>query len=215
MHFRPMFSCFYVFSLGTALLYRTAVRAATMYAQNGGKAFAQAPAAVSSLRKAGMKSLYSNFTNRINMPKIPFTALATPGKIGKYSVQSLATDFSKASHYAFSSERTLVFYSVGSRLYAYDYNPGHERVQDLGDWGGEITMLKFNIQGCYEESVRPWTAHKETINDLYIATYNTPDGGRLRKLTVGINPDVIEVTSDPKADWTGLGKIVNMDWRND
>ena len=112
------------------------------------------------------------------MPKIPFTALATPGKIGKYSVQSLATDFSKASHYAFSSERTLVFYSVGSRLYAYDYNPGHERVQDLGDWGGEITMLKFNIQGCYEESVRPWTAHKETINDLYIATYNTPDGGR-------------------------------------
>ena len=129
------------------------------------------------------------------MPKIPFTALATPGKIGKYSVQSLATDFSKASHYAFSSERTLVFYSVGSRLYAYDYNPGHER--------------------CYEESVRPWTAHKETINDLYIATYNTPDGGRLRKLTVGINPDVIEVTSDPKADWTGLGKIVNMDWRND
>ena len=84
------------------------------------------------------------------MPKIPFTALATPGKIGKYSVQSLATDFSKASHYAFSSERTLVFYSVGSRLYAYDYNPGHERVQDLGDWGGEITMLKFNIQGCWK-----------------------------------------------------------------
>ena len=55
----------------------------------------------------------------------------------------------------------LVFYSVGSRLYAYDYNPGHERVQDLGDWGGEITMLKFNIQGCYEESVRPWTAIKK------------------------------------------------------
>ena len=115
----------------------------------------------------------------------------------------------------FHPKERLFFYSVGSRLQAYDYNPGHERVQDLGDWGGEIIMLKFNIQGCYEESVRPWTAHKETINDLYIATYNTPDGGRLRKLTVGINPDVIEVASDPKADWTGLGKIVNMDWRND
>lgn len=153
--------------------------------------------------------------NGMNYDIYTFTALATPRKIGKYSVQSLATDFSKASHYAFSSERTLVFYSVGSRLYAYDYNPGHERVQDLGDWGGEITMLKFNIQGCYEESVRPWTVHKETINDLYIATYNTLDGGRLRKVTVGINPDVIEVTSDPKADWTGLCKIVNMDWRND
>ena len=65
-----MFSCINVFSLGTTLLYRTAVRAATMYAQNGGKAFAQAPAAVSSLRKAGMKNLHSDFTNRINMPKI-------------------------------------------------------------------------------------------------------------------------------------------------
>jgi len=76
MQFRPMFSCFYVFSLGTALLYRTAVRAATMYAQNGGKAFAQAPAAVSSLRKAGMKNLHSDFTNRINMPKMPFSGWA-------------------------------------------------------------------------------------------------------------------------------------------
>jgi len=72
MQFRPMFSCFYVFSLGTALLYRTTMRAATMYTQNGGKAFAQAPAAVSSLRKAGMKNLHSDFTNRINMPKMPF-----------------------------------------------------------------------------------------------------------------------------------------------
>ena len=82
-----MFSCFYVFSLGTALLYRTAMRAATMYAQNGGKAFAQAPAAVSSLRKAGMKNLHSDFTNRINMPKMPFSGWAkrqkAPGTLSK------------------------------------------------------------------------------------------------------------------------------------
>ena len=148
------------------------------------------------------------------MPKIPFTALATPGKIGKYSVQSLATDFSKASHYAFSSERTLVFYSVGSRLYAYDYNPGHERVQDLGDWGGEITMLKFNIQGCYEESVRPWTAHKETINDLYIATYNESTGGKLQVYTLDTNPNHIAVTPNEACCWKNLIKIKTMDWRN-
>ena len=52
-----MFSCFSVFSLGTALLYRTAVCAATMYAQNGGKAFAQTPAAVSTCGKAGQKNM--------------------------------------------------------------------------------------------------------------------------------------------------------------
>lgn len=144
-----------------------------------------------------------------------FTALATPAKKGKYSIQPCATNFSNASHYAFSSDRTLLFYSVNSKLYAYDYNTGRERIQDFGDFGGEITMLKFNIQGCYQEPVKPWTNHNETINDLYIATYNTSDGGRLRKVAVGTNPDVIEITFDPKSDWTGLSKIVDMDWRND
>jgi len=76
MHFRPMFSCFSVFSLGTALLYRTAVRAATMYAQNGGKALQTVFAGVSALCKAGMKNLHSDFTNRINMPKMPFSGWA-------------------------------------------------------------------------------------------------------------------------------------------
>ena len=76
MHFRPMFSCFYVFSLGTALLYRTAMRAATMYAQNGGKALHTVFVGVSALCKAGMKNLHSDFTNRINMPKMPFSGWA-------------------------------------------------------------------------------------------------------------------------------------------
>lgn len=80
MQFRPMFSCFYVFSLGTALLYRTAVCAATMYAQNGGKAFAQAPAAVSSLRKAGMKNMPLFFTWREKLPKRPFPPLGRTTK---------------------------------------------------------------------------------------------------------------------------------------
>jgi hypothetical protein len=73
MHFRPMFSCFDVFSLGTALLYRTAVCAATIYAQNGCKALQTVFAGVSALCKAGMKNLHSDFTNRINMPKMPFS----------------------------------------------------------------------------------------------------------------------------------------------
>ena len=64
-----MFSCFSVFSLGTALLYRTVVCAATMYAQNGGKAFAQAPAAVSTCGKAGQKNMPLFFTWRENCPK--------------------------------------------------------------------------------------------------------------------------------------------------
>jgi len=80
MQFRPMFSCFYVFSLGTALLYRTAVCAATMYAQNGGKAFAQAPAAVSTYGKAGQKNMPLFFTWREKLPKKPFPPLGRTTK---------------------------------------------------------------------------------------------------------------------------------------
>ena len=121
-------------------------------------------------------------------------------KINYYEIDP-AVQLADVHIFAFASQRTFMFFAVGSVLYIYDYQNKQLKNQDLGD---EITMLKFDIQRGTEH-----------YNDLYIATYNTPDGGRLRKLTVGINPDVIEVTSDPKADWTGLGKIVNMDWRND
>src|SRR5699024_10573056 len=47
-----------------------------------------------------------------------------PAKRGAYEVKPMATDFEKADHYAFSSNRSVVFYSVGNKLYAYDYNPG-------------------------------------------------------------------------------------------
>ena len=67
-----------------------------------------------------------------------------------------------------------------------------------------LLLLSFKSSAASECEIcrMPWTAHKETINDLYIATYNTPDGGRLRKLTVGINPDVIEgdIRSESRLD---------------
>lgn len=62
--------------LGTALLYRAAAPAATSPVQNGGKSFGQGFAAVSSLRKAGMKTLYPDFTLPENVPKIPFSGWA-------------------------------------------------------------------------------------------------------------------------------------------
>jgi len=64
---------FSFFSLGTALLYRTAAAAATNPVQNGGKSLRHGFAAVSAFCKAGMKTLYPDFTNKKNMPKIPFS----------------------------------------------------------------------------------------------------------------------------------------------
>jgi len=57
-------------------LYRTAVRAATMHTQNGGKSLQTVFAGVSALCKAGRKNLHSDFTSGINLPKMPFSGWA-------------------------------------------------------------------------------------------------------------------------------------------
>ena len=48
---------------------------------------------------------------------------------------------------------------------------------------------------------------------LFIATYNTAEGGTLRKYYVGNNPDKVELKADPTAVWKGLTKVKNMSWR--
>ena len=120
-----------------------------------------------------------------------------------YTINSaVATDFDKADFYAFSSRRTAVFYAVGSRLYAYDYNKGHEKCYLLQDFGEEqITMLKCDTQ------IEP------SVNPIYVATYGQANGGTLRKYVQEMNPDKVEVTPVENSCWTGLTKIKKMSWR--
>ncbi|MFR1240966.1 MAG: hypothetical protein ACLSDJ_07495, partial [Butyricimonas faecihominis] len=117
-------------------------------------------------------------------------------------VRSVATDFDKADFYAFSSRRTVIFYTVGSRLYAYDYNKGNEKCYLLEDFGeDQITMLKCDTQ------IEP------SANPIYLATYNDTDGGSLRKYDQGMDPNKVEVNPVSNAYWTGLIKIKKMSWR--
>lgn len=125
-----------------------------------------------------------------------------PAKRDFYEVPAMATDFDKASFYAFSSKRTVVFYVVGNKLYAYDYNRGYEKAYSFPQIGAdEITMLKFDTQIDFN------------TNSLYIATYNAQTKGTLRRYSVGSNPDVVEITPVDKASWSGLLKIKDMNWR--
>lgn len=127
------------------------------------------------------------------------------GKAAKrnlYTVKSMATDFDKATHYAFSSRRTVIFYSVGSTLYAYDYNVGNEKIYQFPEIGSDpISMLKFDTQ------------IEHTVNSLYIGTYNATNKGMLKQYLVGTNPDFVDLTPAPRASWSGLVKIKNMSWR--
>ncbi|MGV3766236.1 MAG: PKD-like family lipoprotein [Chitinophagaceae bacterium] len=125
---------------------------------------------------------------------------ASPAKRSFYTVKSIATDFDKATFYAFSSRRTVVFYVAGNKLYAYDYNTGNEKIYQFPDIdAGEITMLKFDTQVDH------------LTNALYVATYNAESKGTLRRYNVGSDPNVVEIT--PVASWSGLVKVKNMNWR--
>ena len=66
---------------------------------------------------------------------------------------------------------------------------------------GEITMIKFDL------TMEP------KADALWIATYNSQDGGTLQKYYVGNNPNMVELNVDPDAVYTGLNKVRNMSWR--
>lgn len=126
----------------------------------------------------------------------------SPVKKDAYTIKSIATDFANADFYAFSSNRTVVFYSVHNKLYAYDYNPGHEKSYQLTETGeDEITMLKFDTQIDY------------LTNSLYIATYNPATKGTLRRFIVGSNPDFVNLLPAENSTWQGLIKVKDINWR--
>ena len=120
-----------------------------------------------------------------------------------YEIASnVASDILTADFYAFSSTRSVLFYVKNNVLYAYNYDKGNERVETIPlETTDQITMLKFDLT-------------MEPMKDaLFIATYNTAEGGTLRKYYVGNNPDKVELKADPTAVWKGLTKVKNMSWR--
>lgn len=125
-----------------------------------------------------------------------------PGKRAAYMIKALATDFDKAEFYAFSSNRSVIFYSVKNKLYAYDYNPGFEKIYTYPDLStDEITMLKFDTQIDH------------LSNSLYIATYNSETKGTLRRFLVGTNPNVVELLPQENSTWTDMIKVKDINWR--
>ena len=124
-------------------------------------------------------------------------------KLNSYQIkQEIATDFANATMYAFSSLRTVLFYVANNKLYAYDYDPGNEKVYQFDMFGGdEISMIKFDTQ------INP------TENALYIATYNSTNKGQLERYRVNTDPNSVTLTIDPVSVWHDLIKVKNFSWR--
>lgn len=127
-----------------------------------------------------------------------FTSIA---KIDCYTAGKVATDLDKAEFHAFSSKRTALYYTVGSKLYGLDYNKGNVKGYLIKDFGDEITMMKVDDQ-------------QDPSGDyIYLATYNQSDGGTLIKLQQGTDPNKLELEEVPNCKWTGLSKIKGMTWK--
>jgi hypothetical protein len=90
---------------------------------------------------------------------------------------------------------------VGSKLYAYDYNPGFEKIYTFPELGTDaITMIKFDTQIDH------------LTNSLYIASYKDQKG-ILRRFKVGNNPNMVELQLQDNSTWTDLIKIQSINWR--
>ena len=122
-------------------------------------------------------------------------------KLDCYTPGKVAIDLDKATFHVFSSQRTALYYTVGSKLYGLDYNKGNEKVTLIKDFGDEITMMEVDDI-------------KEFRSDyIYVATYNPTTGGTLIKLKQGTNPDKMELEEVPGGKWTGLSKVKGMTYK--
>lgn len=109
---------------------------------------------------------------------------------------AVAPDFEKATHYMFSSNRTAVLYSIGNRLYQYDYARGK---CEHYDFPAEITLLKSDF------------VSNGDISEYFVATYSDQDKGMIYKMTVPNNPNAIEFEFCKRTD-PETNEMVNMQW---
>lgn len=128
------------------------------------------------------------------------SAYAAITKSPLYTVDtSLAVDFDKASHYMFSSNRTSVLYSVGNRLYQYDYARG---LVTYKDFDGEITCLEAEY------------CSKGSISEFFVCTWSDSAKGMIYKMNVPNDPNKVEFEMLPGQQWPTRLRVKDIEWKN-
>ncbi len=131
-----------------------------------------------------------------------------------------AEDIDKAEFFACSSRKTVIFYTVGSRLYGYDYSTaqgkllldfeGKDRITEDGQPVTEVITAMWNEQ--YIMGMSPFG------DEFYIGLYNpakpASSAGRLVGYRVIDNPNDIVIEEIPDNSWKGLCKIASMAYKS-
>lgn len=122
-------------------------------------------------------------------------------KKGCYEVDfAMAQGFAEASHYMFSSAKSVVVYAVGSVLWAYDYSRKQITSMDLG---AEITCLEAEY--CSTRS----------LSDFIVATYDAgTHKGVVRKLEIGGGNDEVKIIEKPREIWDVTMKVKFIEWKD-
>lgn len=129
------------------------------------------------------------------------SSLTSPSQwLNKEIDQNVATDFAKASYYAFSDDETEMVYSVGSKLYAYDVERNIGKL--LKDYGEEIIYLSRDVESTTNRS------------DFYIATSSGDGTSTLSWFTIQPNPDDIPFEENEEMVWEINSTIKAVVWKN-
>lgn len=118
---------------------------------------------------------------------------------------SLCPDIAQASHFAFSSLKTYMYYSVGGKVYAVNFaasTPSSELQFDLGE--EEITLLKFYLFEGQDVDNRSY--------DLIVGS-ERPSGEGVLRIYDGFDSEGSFLNAEPEEMETGFARIVDVIYR--
>ena len=128
-----------------------------------------------------------------------------------------AMDIDKAEFFACSSQKTVIFYTVGSRLYGYDYSTAQGKL--LLDFAGEDRIAEDG-NPVTEVITAVWNEQYMQIplgDEFYIGLYDPAKpasvAGRMVGYRVVDNPNDIVIEEIPGTSRKGLCKIASMAYK--
>lgn len=111
----------------------------------------------------------------------------------------VATDFDKATSYMFSGTRKAILYTVGKRLYQYDYS--YNKIDHI-DFDDEITYLEAEFCSTGSPS------------QFFVATYGDAAKGIIYKMSIGKDPNTLTFEFLEGQKWETRLKVKDMEWKN-
>lgn len=115
-----------------------------------------------------------------------------------------AVDIDKATHYAFYSQQSILLYSVGNDLWAYNYNTG--KAAKVKSFDGEITYMASDFHSA------------GNTDDIVVATWSPSEKGTVYKFEIEDSPNDLKLNDKhyetQSYPWKTNLKVVKVEYRN-